>query len=487
MNDTQRSTSVTIRHLPGSSLGGTAQVFAEEVILIGRGEDNDVPFDPLADRQVSTCHARITRRGGTLTLTDLGSTNGTYVNGVRLEGGRDLIAGDIIRLGETGPEFMAFLGEGDNAAIPATIAQTRGGVHAATGRAPIPIGPGPIRVPIGGSGQSGPRPGSVTSTTSPVRKGRMRAVLALVFLLAMGGAGYAWYNGNLGTVSIGGLNLGAFSQQNEDSVYLVILEYTKKDGTVGITPIGTAWVVEEGVLATNAHVVIAARELFNKFAGSRVFARSNTDLITDISLDVEESEIHPAYTIFTEMMLRYAASRVKRDGTLPNPYDVGIFRVKPSQSKQLEQPLKLAIDERLYRINAGMEVASVGFPSEGLSGGGTNIDRPVASYTQGTINKMTDFFLGRTDPVDAIVLTYQFVSAGGASGSPVYDSRGLVIGLIASGNVVAKTNAGRIAVGGTTYGPRVDVLRELLDGTAKDKLEQRESEWRREFEHYGKG
>ena len=55
---------------------------AARTLMVGRTPDNDVPIDhPLISRH----HVRFQRSGDSRwTVTDLGSTNGTYVNGQRL-------------------------------------------------------------------------------------------------------------------------------------------------------------------------------------------------------------------------------------------------------------------------------------------------------------------------------------------------------------------------------------------------------------------
>ena len=53
------------------------------VANIGRGDYNDVV---IADPSVSTMHAKLQRRDAVWILTDLGSTNGTFVEGERLTG-----------------------------------------------------------------------------------------------------------------------------------------------------------------------------------------------------------------------------------------------------------------------------------------------------------------------------------------------------------------------------------------------------------------
>jgi Protein of unknown function (DUF3662)/Inner membrane component of T3SS, cytoplasmic domain len=66
-------------------------------LTIGRATDNDLV---LSDGRVSRHHARVAGRRGTLVYTDLGSTNGSRVNGVTV-GELVLGAGDRIELGDT--------------------------------------------------------------------------------------------------------------------------------------------------------------------------------------------------------------------------------------------------------------------------------------------------------------------------------------------------------------------------------------------------
>ncbi len=84
----------------------------KDVITMGRDITNDVVIN---DPEVSRHHCRLTRTSAGYTLEDLGSTNGTFVNGQRLSGARPLANGDMIGLGET--VMMAFEG----AFIPASM------------------------------------------------------------------------------------------------------------------------------------------------------------------------------------------------------------------------------------------------------------------------------------------------------------------------------------------------------------------------------
>jgi pSer/pThr/pTyr-binding forkhead associated (FHA) protein len=68
-------------------------------LTAGRGETNEVALE--GDEFASTRHARFETRRDGVWVEDLGSTNGTYVNGVKLSRSRRLVPGDIVRVGET--------------------------------------------------------------------------------------------------------------------------------------------------------------------------------------------------------------------------------------------------------------------------------------------------------------------------------------------------------------------------------------------------
>jgi hypothetical protein len=66
---------------------------------LGRGSQNDVQLD--RDEFASSTHARIEPRRDGVWVEDIGSTNGTYLNGIRLTRPKRLTPGDILRVGET--------------------------------------------------------------------------------------------------------------------------------------------------------------------------------------------------------------------------------------------------------------------------------------------------------------------------------------------------------------------------------------------------
>ena len=79
----------------GPLSGRRVEVDAE--LVVGR-EDAGLTIE---DEEISRRHAVIRPGDGGIEIEDLGSTNGTYVNGVRIEGATRLAGGDTVKLGKS--------------------------------------------------------------------------------------------------------------------------------------------------------------------------------------------------------------------------------------------------------------------------------------------------------------------------------------------------------------------------------------------------
>jgi pSer/pThr/pTyr-binding forkhead associated (FHA) protein len=123
------------------------------VVNIGRGDYNDIL---ISDPSVSTMHAKLQRREAVWVLTDLGSTNGTFVEGERLTGEQPLTPGTTIRFGDVSALFEPLDDD-----VPAT---TAGGTRVMDRVDPAPAParavssvPGPVPSPAPGAASSAPR------------------------------------------------------------------------------------------------------------------------------------------------------------------------------------------------------------------------------------------------------------------------------------------------------------------------------------------
>jgi serine/threonine-protein kinase len=86
-----------LRVTAGNATGSEIQV--DEELVIGRQASEEGTLGQ--DAEISRRHARIARSGSAFAIEDLGSTNGTFVNGRRITGAEILSPGDRIQVGAT--------------------------------------------------------------------------------------------------------------------------------------------------------------------------------------------------------------------------------------------------------------------------------------------------------------------------------------------------------------------------------------------------
>ena len=95
------SSGFALRFISGKYQGGEYPLPSEKEIVIGRGGELDIV---LVEDMVSRKHAKLTTQQGKIVIQDLGSTNGTFVNGEKIkrarlkEGDRVLIGTSILKL-----------------------------------------------------------------------------------------------------------------------------------------------------------------------------------------------------------------------------------------------------------------------------------------------------------------------------------------------------------------------------------------------------
>src|SRR3984957_11920239 len=100
-SSTRPGRSYVLRFISGKYQGGEFPIATDKQILVGRSSDLDMV---LVEDMVSRKHARIAMQADQIWIEDLGSTNGTFVNGEKIkrarlkEGDRVLIGTSILKL-----------------------------------------------------------------------------------------------------------------------------------------------------------------------------------------------------------------------------------------------------------------------------------------------------------------------------------------------------------------------------------------------------
>jgi pSer/pThr/pTyr-binding forkhead associated (FHA) protein len=167
----------------------TGKVFPLEAqeISIGRDATNTVA---ISDAEVSRRHARMELRGSAYVIQDLGSTNGTFVNGTRINGIQVLNPGDTVSFGEG--IVMVFESVMDMNATVLSSKSTATAVQrpAPASTAPPAFKPAPTPAPPSRptptpafSGQVPENPGPMTSPDAA--KGKKKFPVWLIIVIAL--------------------------------------------------------------------------------------------------------------------------------------------------------------------------------------------------------------------------------------------------------------------------------------------------------------
>lgn len=431
---------------------GTSERFDKSVIAIGRHPLCDLRFDAAKDLDVSARHAEIRSAGGRHVLHDLGSTNGTYVNGERVQGEREIRDGDVLMFGSDGPRVTVH----EAAATAATAG-------AASAR-PAPAPGGPPK-----PAAKEPRQPTEVRIAHAVKQqtGRLRQmVLGLGALVVIGGAATFWMlqrasaenraqlgrllasndslsralelrlaqtgiadsalmaaraesdrlaaalrarqqsggditelsaemrSANSRTASIARMDYAAVAAANKAALAFLVVEMPDSARSSG-----TGFnLLPDGLIVTNRHVV----QLADGTRAQRIA----------VAFDGTRGRWLPATIEYVSETDELAFLRISRPG--PFPVVTGI--ANDAASSALGEPVAL-LGYPLGTSLVGMD-------------GDINTIRPAATLGFGTVAKVLEEAL----QLDAY-------AAQGSSGSPVFDARGLVVGVVYGG---ASESNGRI-------------------------------------------
>jgi S1-C subfamily serine protease len=413
--------------ITSGSRAGQTESYDKDVITVGRHPANDFRFDPEKDQDVSSRHAEIRVSGNTAVVRDLGSTNGTFVNGVRVTGEAPLANGCVIAFGDAGPKVEV-------------------------------TAPGLVAAP--------PRRDTSMRIAEAVEQqtGMLRKMIGALAALVIVGVAVAFWLGNRGAANAQ-KQVAALLQQNDslarmfeqtvgqlrgksagvDSAFAAErrlnddlrrrLEAASSSGDAATVAalsadlqtsanrqrglMGAAQVDWEAVNAANAPAMVFL-VVDNGDEGNSSgtgFNVSTGGLIVTNRHVVQNSKGQPARRI------------VARFNNTVTPFRL-VRVVKVSETDELAW---LAMDgggpyptvqgvARAAEVRVGAPVALLGYPlgtgTAGM-GGAINALRPVSTLTVGTASKV----LGDTLQLDVY-------AAQGSSGSPVFNGAGIVVGVL---------------------------------------------------------
>jgi V8-like Glu-specific endopeptidase len=370
---------VTFTHLFGSRKG-EADTFDAEQIKVGRAPDNDLRFGDL-ERRVSSHHAEITCKGGGFLLRDLGSTNGTMVNGRRVVTG-EIKHDDMIEFGAGGP-LVRFQIEQDGAARASSRRDALKGARGASDEA-HPLGESTVEL--------------IVDRAVRNRTGNFKLVAAIVAAMTVGAiAGVLLSRPGAPSSVAGGFATAA--EQNRPAVVFIRVKYEALDSagqTRTADPIsGTGFIISRsGLIVTNRHLVRRWE-----------YAHDSTGLtgrVTSIEVVLPGRRLEEALP-----------AALVRHGQASEP-DVAILKIEPP----FELPVVHGIETNFTAINQGDDVAVIGYP---LGTRLTGADRIESSLSAGVISR-----------INQNVIQLDLLAFQGNSGGPVLNRRGDVIGILTS-------------------------------------------------------
>jgi S1-C subfamily serine protease len=417
---------------------GQVEAFRKTYIGLGRHPLSDVRFDAERDLDVSSRHAAIVRTpdGGGFVLQDLGSRNGTFVNGTRITGDTPLRDGDVIGCGANGPalEFRVVQGE-DVVATTAAEAPRRSSTavriavevarQTAQLRRTTKVLIGFLALTVASFGwlqwQAGRRARELEQlqvrADSLMREARQ---LSTQFQTQLKGVRDALAESQTETArlrqelgasggdassvarlraqltdaerrqraligAVGGVDYRAISHKNQDAVAIVLVEFSEAERFSG-----TAFAVDSnGTMVTNKHVLMGED-------GTRTPRRIGV--------------------IFSGSTQMFQGELV---GVAPDA-DVGVLRVRIKGGT----PRVAGMARNRLGVERGDPIAIIGYP--------LGFDLPMEAQGQRPIAEPT-LTVGTVSKALTSVVQVDGYGAPGSSGSPIFDREGKVIAVLYGG------------------------------------------------------
>ena len=265
------------------------------------------------------------------------------------------------------------------------------------------------------------------------------------------------------------------------SVYAVIVQ----DSSGREDLLGTAWAVRPNLLATNSHVAADFKALK---PGEAMKVRPSG--AGDYRYFIDSVQMHPGFDGFQAYLQSDPFMVAAKGGSRPFDdhvpgYDVALMHVKTALPN--ENILQIEDPDVVAKLAPGDAVALAGYPYENMQGDSVQPLGRTPQIQVGNVTSLSDVFLLPADPAQRHIVQVNLPITGGASGSPVIDSNGKVIALASAGNLFSLGGMRVPNAALVNYAQRVDVLNDLLAGTADAHLQADHAYWTKQTATFKRG
>lgn len=246
------------------------------------------------------------------------------------------------------------------------------------------------------------------------------------------------------------------------------------------TPLGTAWAIKETEFVTNGHVVNAFKETAQKI-GAQLQRGMLADEFKKAGVKSEKEYVQKfgAAKFFsekkriadqTQKLCKKLIVELRVNGMTGKGLPATHVQIHPEYVKTnfkcdlgiIHTSVKhnvffpIASEKTLWELKSGDPIGYLGFPMENIPGDNVDIQNPIASMQTGIIVAVSDFELKNSGSCNNFLIRHNLPSSGGASGSPLFNSKGVVIAVHNAGSKIPGT---RFSSGSLiNYGVRVDLL-----------------------------
>jgi S1-C subfamily serine protease len=401
-------------HITGIK-AGQREIIDAELITVGRAPTNTLAFAP-NDTRASARHAEIVYDGADYILRDIGSTNGTYINGVKVLTAR-LRTGDIIEFGTGGPQVM-FEYEGDAATVTSTQVPTSLN-RTEVGRSHKEFGRTTVRLMIDHAVRKSSTQFRVMVSTLVVLVAALSATVVLMFFRTPATTPPADFR--------------AIARQNQGAVVFVYVRFTLTDergqALEEDAATGSGFVASpEGHIVTNRHV-LQLWEYDPEWVKHRY--KGIIREIRVVFADQSPDESRPATVV-----------RIS-DST---ESDLAVLKVEPFDG----MPHLSKFNRDTSSLSQGDPIAVIGYPLGKELFEITKARKAETTFSQGVISK-----------VSAAKIQIDASANQGNSGGPILDAEGRVVAVLTQG--LASMGAQNINFG-TPIGQALDLLDQVRKG-----------------------